>query len=102
MLTDSVDAAVDEICTFYTTYHSQRYVGQRLVLRLNHQISDGLLGSLNAEFGDIVDKGGIERVAASDAEIEDHDVVDLPRLGLYFDRASYSRLRHLIDRINGR
>ena len=102
MLTDSVDEAVDEICGFYTTYHSMRYVGQRLILRLSDDIDDPMLASLNEEFGDIVVKGGIERAGATDSEIEDHDHVDLPRLALYFDKASYSRLRVLINRINGR
>ena len=102
MLTDSVDEAVDEICGFYTTYHSMRYVGQRLVLRLADDIEDSHLRALNDEFGDIVVKGGIERIGATDSEIEDHDNVELPRLALYFDKASYSRLRLLIDRINGR
>ena len=30
----------------------------------------------------------------------DDDVVDLPRLRLAFDRASYARLRRLLDRLN--
>ena len=101
-LTDSVDDAVDEICSFYRTYHSQRYVGQRLIIRLNNDIDDALLAALNAEFSDILDQGTIERVQPTDVEVEDHDVVHLPRLGLYFDKASYSRLRQLIDRVNGR
>ena len=79
-----------------------RYVGQRLILRLSSDIDDALLAALNEEFGDIVVKGGIERAGATDSEIEDHDNVELPRLALYFDKASYSRLRVLINRINGR
>ena len=101
-LTDSVEEAVDEICGFYTTYHSARYVGQRLILRLSDDIDDDVLAELDREFADIVVKGGIERVDATESEIDDHDNVDLPRLALYFDKASYSRLRLLIDRINGR
>ena len=101
-LTDSVDEAVDEICSFYDTYHSLRYVGQRLVLRLEREIDDDHLAELNREFADIVVKDGIERIDATEPEIEDHDHVDLPRLALYFDKASYSRLRILINRINGR
>lgn len=102
MVTDSVDDAVEEICGFYTTYHSMRYVGQRLILRLSEEIDDARLAALDREFADIVVKGGIERAEPTASEIEDHDHVDLHRLALYFDKASYSRLRVLIDRINGR
>ena len=57
---------------------------------------------LNAEFADIVAGGTIERIDATPSEIEDDDVVDLPRIALRFDRRNYSRLRLLIDVINGR
>ncbi len=33
-------------------------------------------------------------------EARNDDVVDLPRLGLHFDRMSYARLHLLIDAIN--
>ncbi|MCX7620201.1 MAG: LOG family protein [Acidimicrobiales bacterium] len=101
-LTTSVTEAVEEIVGFYTTYHSQRYVGRRLVLRLKHAIDDALLAEINDEFSDILTSGSIEPVPASPSEIEDGDVPDLPRLAFHFDRASYARLRLLIDRINGR
>lgn len=101
-LTDSVDEAVEEICSFYTRYHSMRYVGQRLIIRLQNDIDDDLLSSLNDEFDDILVKGAIERTEVTAPEVEDHDEVDRPRLALYFDKAGYSRLRVLIDRLNGR
>ncbi len=100
--TSSITEAVDEITGFYSTYHPQRYVGRRLVLRLQHDIDDDLLAALNDEFGDIVIAGKIERAVASPSEIDDGDFPELPRLAFQFDRASFSRLRRLIDRINGR
>ncbi len=99
-ITSDVEEATEEICRFYENYHSSRYVGQRLVLRMRRQPSDDLLASLNAEFGDIVAQGAIERTEASRAELEDRDVVDLARLTLHFDRASHARLRQLIDILN--
>ncbi len=101
-LTDSVEDAVAEITGFYTRYRSMRYVGQRLILRLAEDIDDGLLDEINEEFADIVVKGRIERTETTGPEIEDRDEVDLPRLAMHFNRASFSRLRVLIDRINGR
>jgi uncharacterized protein (TIGR00730 family) len=101
-LTDSVDVAVDEICGFYTNYHSMRNVGQRLIIRMSSHIDDTTLEALNDEFADIVVKGRIERSDATASEIEDHDAVDLPRLAMHFNKAGYSRLRLLINRLNGR
>lgn len=101
-LTDSVEDAVDEICGFYARYHSMRYVGSRLILRLSEDIEDSLLESINDEFADIVEKGSIERTDATQSELEDNDAVDLSRLSMHFNRASFSRLRTLIDRVNGR
>jgi len=98
---DNVDDAVDEITSFYSTYHSSRYVGRRLVFRLQHDIDDQMLAELNNDFADIIVAGGIERVDASPSEIEDDDHVDLPRLAFQFDRMSYARQRLFIDRLNG-
>jgi uncharacterized protein (TIGR00730 family) len=96
---DSAEA-VDEICRFYSTYHSMRWVGNRMVLRLQREIPDDELVELNAEFADIVVSGEIVRVEATAPEVEDDDVVDLPRIAFRFDRSGYARLRELIDRLN--
>jgi uncharacterized protein (TIGR00730 family) len=101
-ITDDVDVAVDEITSFYDVFHSSRTVGRRLVLRLNRDIDDERLARLNREFGDIVASGAIERIDATPSEVDDDDVVDLPRLAFRFDRRNYSRLRHLIDVLNDR
>jgi uncharacterized protein (TIGR00730 family) len=98
----TVDEACDELCGFYTVFHSARYVGRRLVLRLQSEVPDELLARLNEEFVDILVEGTIERVEASEPELRDGDVVDLPRLALRFDRAHFARLRVLIDVLNGR
>jgi hypothetical protein len=99
-ITDSVEEAVADITNFYRTFHSQRFVGSRLVLRLLREVSDEELERLNDEFGDIVEKGVIERVGPSDAEIRDGDEVDKPRIALRFAKRHWARLRVLIDRLN--
>jgi uncharacterized protein (TIGR00730 family) len=98
---DKVEDAVEEITSFYSTYHSARYVGRRLVFRLQHEIDDDQLAELNNDFADIIVAGNIERVDASPSEIEDDDHVGLPRLAFQFDRMSIARLRLFIDRLNG-
>ena len=97
---DTVDAAVEEVCRFYRTYHSLRFVGSRLVLRLHRSVGDQELAALNAEFGDILVSGEIERIEATDAEIRDDDHVGLDRITLRFDRHKWARLRRLLDNLN--
>jgi len=99
-ITSDIDEAVEVVRRFFLVYHSQRYVEDRLVLRLTTQISDVVLASLNNEFSDIVRSGSIEKATATEAELATDDNVDLPRLAFDFDRRSYGRLRVLIDRLN--
>lgn len=96
----SVDEAVSEIDKFYSVYNSMRFVGKRLVLRLNRQISDVHLSKLNNDFSDICLNSSIERVTATKAEIDDKDLPDKPRLAFQFARRDFGRLRQLIDSIN--
>jgi uncharacterized protein (TIGR00730 family) len=97
----SIEEASREICDFYANYHSQRFVGDRLVLRLTREPTDDQVAALNAEYSDILASGEIERIAATEAELASNDHPDLPRLRLHFDRRSLGRLRQMIDTLNG-
>lgn len=97
-VTDSVDEAVDEIEDFYRNYHSSRYVGGRLVMRLHEAPSDDQLAELNGEFGVLLKSGRIEHIEALPEE--EGEVDHLPRLRLHFDRRRVGLLRRLIDRLN--
>jgi uncharacterized protein (TIGR00730 family) len=99
-LATSVEEAAEEICRFYANYHSQRYVSDRLVLRLLHQPTEAQVAELNEEFPDILAGGVIEAVTASPVEVREGDVPHLPRLSLHFDRRSFGRLRAMIDHLN--
>lgn len=98
--TDDVERAADEICHFYDNFHSMRFVGDRLVLRVRHAPDDAQLTPLSRAFSDILVDGEIERCDPFPAEVHDDDALDKARLALRFDRASYGRLRELIDRLN--
>jgi len=100
--TDSIDDAVAEIFRFYTNYQSLRFVEGRLVLRMRDALGVQALGRINDDFADIVVRGGIEEIGATEAEVADGDHVDLARLAFWFDRRNWARLRMLIDRVNGR
>lgn len=92
--------AVEYLCTFYSCYHSLRYVGKRLILRLRGIPSAESLAALNVEFADIIVSGEMELIEATAAERRDEDHVELPRLALRFDNRSFGRLIQLIHRIN--
>jgi uncharacterized protein (TIGR00730 family) len=99
-VTDNVETAVNEIVGFYRVYHSSRYVGDRLVIRLTRSLPDDFVQALSREFRDIIVDGGLEQRAAFAAERTDADIFHLPRLVLRFDRVHCGRLRQLIDRLN--
>jgi uncharacterized protein (TIGR00730 family) len=99
-ITTSVDAAIDEITNFFAVYHSQRYVDDLLILRLNRPVTSETLVLLTEEFSDILRSGAIVMTAATPAEVSTNDNVDLARIALDFDRRSFGRLRSLIDRLN--
>lgn len=99
-VTNSVDAAVEEILHFFRAYHGMRFVRGRLVLRLNLPVSDDLLTRLNDEFSDLLEAGRIERATAHRLESDEPDAIGLPRLTLQFDRKKVGRLRQMVDVIN--
>lgn len=99
-VTDNVSAAVNEIVTFYRVYHSSRYVGDRLAIRLLRPLPEPLLRQLSEDFRDIIVEGVMEQRLAFPAERDDADIFHLPRLTFRFNRTHFGRLRQLIDRIN--
>ncbi len=99
-ITDDVQVALDEITRFYGNYHSLRFVGGDLVLRMQTLPAPDALEQLNEDYADILASGKIEPTEASKAEVSDRDVPELARVRMRFDRHSYSRLRALINRLN--
>ncbi len=97
----SVDEAVEKIKHFYRRYHSMRYVHGRLVIRLTSQLGSHDILELKDRFHDIITpEGSIEPSAALEAEMDDADIIHLPRLLVDFNRKDFGRLRNLIDAIN--
>jgi hypothetical protein len=96
---ESIESAVAAITRFYANYHSARYVGERLILRMHRAPANKLLAHLNSEFRDVLERGRIEHAAVSPAEAKEDDAVSLERLCLY-PTFNFGRLRQLIDRLN--
>jgi uncharacterized protein (TIGR00730 family) len=96
------DRAIEEIRLFYRNYHSSRYLGEDLLIRLERRPTEEQLERWSGEFADIIDKGGINRAALPEEDREDRLLAPLHGISLRFDRKSTARLRELIDAINGR
>jgi uncharacterized protein (TIGR00730 family) len=98
---DTVEAAVARINRFYSRYHSMRYVDGRLVVRLTSPLSPENCRKLKGQFHDLLLPGGeIAPSGALTQEIEDADLVHLPRIVVDFNRQDFGRLKSLIDAIN--
>lgn len=100
-LTDSVMAARDEILRFYRNFHSYRFVGPYLVIRLQRALSEKKLDHLRREFLSIFHPPG--EMFQSDAlpqEADEKEIAHLPRLCVTFNRIHFGFLRLLIDRLN--
>jgi uncharacterized protein (TIGR00730 family) len=98
---DTTAAALTEIRRFYRRYHSLRYVGDQLAMRLTRSLDTAEASKLKERFADILVSGGsIAPSGPLPIEAEENDAVDLPRLVIDFNRASFGRLREFIDAVN--
>ncbi|MCC6682132.1 MAG: LOG family protein [Phycisphaeraceae bacterium] len=98
MVTDDPRKAVDEVLNFYRNYHSQRFVYDKLVLRLRRPLTDKQLDALNDEFVSLIKEGRMQQ--GGPLEQESGEYPNLPRLHFEHTRRDYGRLRLLINRIN--
>ena len=99
-ITDSVDEAIAEILQFYRNYHSYRWVGQRIVFRLQKKLTAAAVKQLDVDFEDIVADGEILMGSALPEEKNEPELAELPRLILTPHRRNFGRFRKLIDAIN--
>jgi uncharacterized protein (TIGR00730 family) len=95
-----VDEAVREILQFYKIYHSARWVGEQLVLRICRPLSKHAVADLNKNFGDLLREGVIVQGSALRQEKNEPEIWDLMRLILTPYRNNFGRFRQLIDAIN--
>lgn len=97
-VTDSVEDALREVLGFYRRYHSMRFVGDQLVIRLKDPLGDETLLAIEREWSDIL--GGALKQVEGPLKGEGEEEPGLSRLVLPFDRMHYGRLRQLINFIN--
>jgi uncharacterized protein (TIGR00730 family) len=100
LVTDDVDHAVESIQRFWHSYHSIRWAGRQLIVRLHYAPTDDEIATLNEQFADLLVDGRIVRTDPLPAEVADKDNLDLARLVMQFDARRAARLRTLIDALN--
>lgn len=98
-ITDNLEVACNAITGFYRIYHSSRYVGDKLVIRLQEDLSDAQVELLNTQFRDILLTGEIVKSQALPQEEQD-ETSNLPRLVLNFNQRDLGRLYQMIGVIN--
>ncbi|HEY5995702.1 MAG TPA: TIGR00730 family Rossman fold protein [Candidatus Deferrimicrobiaceae bacterium] len=99
-ITDRVEEAVEEIESFYRVYHSMRYVGPDLVIRLKSDPGAAFVEGLDILFADILEEGVFRLSDPLPEESNEPELADLPRLVFRFNRRDFGRLRLLIDALN--
>jgi uncharacterized protein (TIGR00730 family) len=99
-ITDDVTEAVNEILGFYRVFHSMRYVGKELVVRLSRPLPENALSRIRRNFPDILGSGTFRLGASLPDEGDEPRVAGLPRLIFRFNRKNFGRLRMLVDYLN--
>jgi uncharacterized protein (TIGR00730 family) len=102
-VTDSVEAAVEEVLGFYRNYHSMRLVRGRTLIRMHRPPPEAEKREFLRDFRWLL-TGGTGDFEFREGPVEEEgpgaSKEPLWRILFPFDRRSYGRLRLLIDRIN--
>ncbi len=97
---ESVECAVEHIVKFYRNYHSSRWVGAWLVLRLERPLSEALITRMNTDFADVLASGTFTQGGPLAEEASEPDLAHLPRLAFHPKRRNFGRLRKVFDAVN--
>ena len=93
--------AVKVITTFYRRYHSMRYVGDVVVLRLKTRPTERMIRVLNEEFSkDLLPGGSFEARGPLPEEEDEPKLLDLPRIIFPFNKQCFPSLKAIIERVN--
>ena len=100
LCTDDVTTAADEVIDFYRNYHSIRWVGDQLVIRLLRAPNDDQLANLNERFADLTTDHRIGVSGPLPPEAREDDHLELGRVVLRYNGFAAGKLRALINELN--
>lgn len=96
----TVDEAVEHILKFYSNFHSYRWVGPRISMRLLQPLTQRHIEKMDTEFADVLASGKFEQCAALPEEASEPEIAHLPRLVFQPHKRNFGRLRKVIDAVN--
>jgi uncharacterized protein (TIGR00730 family) len=99
-ITEDLDDAISMVLQFYRNFHSYRWVGQELVIRLQQQLTPSAVEGLNKSFSDLFESAPLRVSRALKPEKNEPELSNMPRLVAGSHRRNFGRLRQLIDAIN--
>ncbi|GAB4294991.1 MAG: TIGR00730 family Rossman fold protein [Desulfuromonadia bacterium] len=100
-ITPDEEEAIRTIETFYRNYHSIRFVGEKMVIRLRKELTDDQIRRLASEFPELLLPGTtIERTGPLPEEQDEPELLPCPRIVLSFDHKHYGFLTAFINRLN--
>lgn len=94
------EEALDYIAHFYRNYHSMRFVGDRLAIRIKKNLNASQLKKANQMFPTLTHLGKMSMSEPLKEEANEPELSSFPRLVFPFDRKDFGSLRSLIDFIN--
>ena len=100
LITDDVDAACGEITGFYRNYHSIRWNGDTLIVRMLQAPTDEQLAALNETHGHLLVDGDIVLAEPTPAERSGNDHLQLARLAMTYDKYRQSSIHGIIRDVN--
>ena len=98
--TDSAQVAAQTILNFYRNYHSMRYVGELIILRLHRAPTEAHLKDLNQAFAPIIKDGEIRILDDKSLARRDPGAPQLVRLAFPFGRHNFGDLHRMIAEVN--
>ncbi len=96
----TVDEAVEHVLKFYSNFHSYRWLGPRVILRMQRPLTAAKLAEMNKEFTDVLALGGFENLPAFPEERGEPEIAHLPRLVFQPHKKNFARIRRVIDSVN--
>ena len=100
LVTDNCEQAIQECVDFYRVYHSMRYVGDKLVMRLKEELGENKMAQVRQKYSSILVTGDFEQTNALKEENNEPELAGLKRLVFQFNRRDLAQLRLLINDLN--
>ena len=99
-ITHDPEDAVRVITQFYRNFHSYRWVREKMVVRIQNQLTLGALADLNARFDSLLAFDRIVQTTPLPEERDEIQFAHLPRIVLIPQKKDFGSIRLFIDAIN--